>query len=224
MLSIASNTTNPYAGLPGASRPNTEKTTSEALQDRFLSLLTTQMKNQDPLNPLENSELTSQLAQINTVTGINQVNSAIESLASGLNGLQTLQSALLMGKGVLVPGNTAQLTNGQTTTGYELKQPVDNLKMTVKDARGNVVFEKDLGAQQSGVNAYTWDGYDNNGQKLTDGKYSVTWSASQGGNNIEVTGLTYGQVMGVNQSGNSTSLTVSGQASPYTLSQIRRIL
>ena len=88
----------------GASTTAAETSTSAASQDRFLKLLVTQLKNQDPLNPMDNAEMTSQLAQMSTVSGIEKLNTTMTSLADGLATSQSMQAAGMLGKSVLVPG------------------------------------------------------------------------------------------------------------------------
>ena len=85
---------------------NTAKSAADDVQDRFLKLLVTQMKNQDPLNPLDNAQVTTQLAQISTVNGIEKLNATIEAMASSFTSGQSLQAATMIGKDVLVPGST----------------------------------------------------------------------------------------------------------------------
>src|SRR5215470_2380597 len=77
--------------------------------DRFLKLLVAQMNNQDPLNPLDNAQVTSQMAQINTVTGINGLNDTVNQLLGQFTRLESLQAAQLTGRSVLVPGNSLTL-------------------------------------------------------------------------------------------------------------------
>src|SRR5215204_242231 len=98
------------------------------LQDRFLKLLVTQMKNQDPLNPLDNAQVTTQLAQISTVNGIEKLNATIEAMASSFTSGQSLQAATMIGKDVLVPGSTLQLA-GSSVFGVELAQAADQVKV-----------------------------------------------------------------------------------------------
>jgi flagellar basal-body rod modification protein FlgD len=94
--------------------------TTEEVQNRFLKLLVTQLKNQDPLNPLDNAAVTSQISQINTVTGIERLNTTLETLLSTFNEGQAVQAAGLIGKNVLVGGSGLALVNGQANGGVNL--------------------------------------------------------------------------------------------------------
>ena len=87
---------------PASSATSTDSTA--ATQDRFMKLLVTQMKNQDPLNPLDNAQVTSQLAQLSTVTGIDKVNATLQSLMGSMQPSQSLQAAGMIGHSVLAPG------------------------------------------------------------------------------------------------------------------------
>src|SRR3954466_13474194 len=87
----------------------TDKSVATAAQDRFMTLLVTQMKNQDPLNPLDNAQVTSQLAQLSTVTGIDKLNGTLETLMGSYQASQSLQAAGMIGHGVLVPGSSVNL-------------------------------------------------------------------------------------------------------------------
>jgi flagellar basal-body rod modification protein FlgD len=139
-----------------------------------LKLLTTQLKNQDPTNPMDSSQMTSQLAQINTVTGISQVNTTLTSLASQLAAGQNAQTSLLIGQNVLVPGNTAVVSNGSSAGfGVKLDSPVSDLNVTIKDSSGNVVNTLDLGAQKAGMIPVPWKPTDSSGAKLPDGTYTI---------------------------------------------------
>src|SRR5687767_7932008 len=110
---------NPFAAY-GAT--NTAKSAADDIQDRFLKLLVTQMKNQDPLNPLDNAQVTTQLAQISTVNGVERLNSAIRAISDSFAAGQSLQAAGMIGREVLVPGSTLQLAGGAARFGVELTQ------------------------------------------------------------------------------------------------------
>jgi len=94
--------------------------TAGATQDRFMKLLITQMKNQDPLNPLDNAQVTSQLAQLSTVTGIDKLNATMGTLKDSYQSSQALQATGLIGHGVLVPGSTTKLADGKAVLGMDL--------------------------------------------------------------------------------------------------------
>jgi flagellar basal-body rod modification protein FlgD len=175
-----------------------------ATQDRFLKLLVTQMKNQDPLNPLDNAQVTSQMAQLSTVTGIDKLNATVQALSDSMTSAQSLQAATMIGHAALVPGKQIDLLKGASNAAVELSQPADKLTVTISDAKGNVVRTLELGAQDAaGVIGFKWDGMDDAGAAVADGSYTFKASAVLAGTKSTPTTLSYGMV-------NSVSLTSSG--------------
>ncbi|GLU33971.1 basal-body rod modification protein FlgD [Trinickia caryophylli] len=172
-----------------SSSTSTGNATSD-LQNTFLTLLVTQLKNQDPTNPMDSSQMTSQLAQINTVTGISQLNTTLTSLASQLSASQNANTALLIGQDVLVPGNTTSVSNGTSPGfGVQLANAVSDLTITVKDKSGNVVSSVDLGAQSAGTIPVGWTPTDSSGNKLPDGTYTIS-AAGKTSTGATATGIT----------------------------------
>lgn len=194
-------------------------------QDRFLKLLVAQMKNQDPLNPLDNAQVTSQLAQISTVSGIDKLNATLQTLAAGFAANQSLQAASMIGHGVLSPGATLALTNGSAIGGVDLPQTVDRLVVTIKDSSGIVVHNMDLGPQPQGTTVFQWDGVTDSGARAASGNYSFSVSAQQGSNKINGITLAYGLVNSVapGAQGQSPMLDVGGLG-VIGLSAIKQIL
>lgn len=145
---------------------------SDELRESFMTLLITQLQNQDPLNPMENSEMTSQLAQINTVSGIEELNSTLEGITSQMDANQALQASGLIGKGVMVPGKHVLLEqdsdgNSYTTPfGVELAEPAKNVKATIVGDGGQVIRRFDLGSVDAGVQSFEWDGKTNRVKRL----------------------------------------------------------
>ena len=125
-------------------------------QDRFLKLLVTQMQNQDPLNPMDNAQVTTQIAQINTVSGIEKLNSTVGGLSAQFTQMQALQGAALVGRDVVVPGNRLNVTDGIGQGGFELSGSADAVKAEVVSASGEVLDTIELGAQSSGVHSFGW--------------------------------------------------------------------
>jgi flagellar basal-body rod modification protein FlgD len=132
-------------------------------QDRFLKLLVTQLKNQDPLSPMDNAQLTSQIAQINTVSGIATLNTSVQQLSSQFLQMQSLQGASLVGKDVIVPGSKLDIANGVAQGGFELTSAADAVKVEVMSPAGRVLDTLNLGAQSSGMHSFDWasGNYDN---------------------------------------------------------------
>jgi flagellar basal-body rod modification protein FlgD len=194
-----------------------------ATQDRFLKLLVTQMQNQDPLNPMDNAQVTSQMAQLSTVSGIDKLNSTVQALSASMLASQSLSAVSMIGHPVLVAGTQIDLLNGQADAAVELNQPVDALAVTIKDASGNVVRSLNMGAQNSGIVDVRWDGRTDGGGAAADGSYTLSAVSSLGGKKSDATTLSYGMVNSVAQSQNGVTVNV-GQMGDIGLNSIKKIL
>ena len=169
-------------------------------QDRFMTLLVSQMKNQDPLNPLDNAQVTSQLAQLSTVTGIDKLNTTLEALMGSFQAGQSLQAAGMIGRGVLVPGDALRLADAKASFGVELAEPADSVGVTIRDAAGKAVRTLALGAHEAGVLPLAWDGRTDGGGVAADGRYRIEVAAERGGQKSSAGGLAYAEVRSVSAS------------------------
>jgi flagellar basal-body rod modification protein FlgD len=125
-------------------------------QDRFLKLLVAQMQNQDPMNPMDNAQVTSQMAQIQTVSGIATLDKSIQSLSSQFGQMQTLQGVALVGRDVSVEGNKLVIADNRGQGAYELSGPADKVKLEVLSPAGAVLDTVELGAQSGGLHQFDW--------------------------------------------------------------------
>lgn len=140
-----------------SSTPATGSTQNDAgSEDRFLKLLVAQMQNQDPLNPMDNAQVTSQMAQINTVSGIEKLNKTVGGLNGQLVQLQALQGASLVGHDVTVSGNRLAIDGGLGVGGFELTAAADHVKVEILNGAGRVVDSLDLGAMGDGQHGFEW--------------------------------------------------------------------
>ncbi len=201
---------------------NTTKTTAEAAQDRFMKLLVTQMKNQDPLNPLDNAQVTSQLAQLSTVTGIDKLNATLETMMSNAQNSQSLQASNLIGHAVLVAGDKVHFDGSVGNFGIELPTAVDQMTITISDAAGNQLRQITTGKQNDGIIPLSWDGYTDSGTRVTNGDYKVTVSAKSGGNAATANLLSLEQVVSVSTSATGVKLNLSN-ANSVTTADIKQI-
>ncbi|WP_066454299.1 flagellar hook capping FlgD N-terminal domain-containing protein [Castellaniella caeni] len=171
-------------------------------QDRFLTLLVTQLQNQDPLNPMDNAEVTSQIAQLSTVQGIQQLNNTLLALSGQMDMSQSLQAANLIGKDILYPGDKISLgtdaeTGAKVATpfGIDLMSGAAKVKVSILDSTGKAVREIDLDATDAGVYPLNWDGLDAAGAPVPDGAYTVQVAASDDkGQAVSADALTAGHV------------------------------
>jgi flagellar basal-body rod modification protein FlgD len=147
--------TNPFGALNAVAN-GTANATDTAVADRFLKLLVTQMQNQDPLNPTDNAQVTSQLAQINTVNGIEKLNTTVEDLNAQLMQTQVLTGASLVGRDVTVAGNRLTVENGVGVAGYELSGTARDVSVEISNAAGHVVQTLNLGTRPAGRHDFDW--------------------------------------------------------------------
>lgn len=192
-------------------------------QDRFLKLLIAQLQNQDPMNPMDNAQMTTQLAQMSTVEGINKMNDSFAELMSSMQATQGLQAASMIGRFVMVEGDTMASDGSGGLAGVDLGGSVDKLVVTVKNADGEVVQSMDMGPHQAGFVRFGWDGLDNNGNPTPAGTYTFSVAASAAGKAVEATTYATGQVGGVYLSDSGVQLDVGGMGS-YSFSEVKQIL
>jgi flagellar basal-body rod modification protein FlgD len=199
--------------LFGAGSTSATTSSAQETEDRFLALLVAQMQNQDPLNPMDNAEVTSQMAQLSTVQGIEDMNSKMEALAASLGPNQMSQAANLIGHGVLVPGDTLNPSQYQDVMGFDLSRPADSVNVSIHDASGNLVRSLNLGPRDAGVNALAWDGLTNTGATAAAGEYRFSVEAVQGGQAVSSTLLNLDVVSSVSQNSQGVQLNLAGNKS-----------
>ena len=209
------------AGSATSSATTATKTTDDG-QDRFLSLLIAQMKNQDPLNPMDNAQVTSQMAQISTVSGIDKLNTSIVNMMSQFSGMEAVQGASLAGRDVLIAGNALTLSGGAATAGFELAAAVDQAEVTVYDGNGQAVHTAQLGASAAGIHRFEWDGVTDAGNKAADGPYTFKVKTTISGKDSVAQGLTLGTVTGVSRGASGLELDL-GALGTRALADIKRI-
>ncbi|WP_343639297.1 flagellar hook capping FlgD N-terminal domain-containing protein [Roseateles sp.] len=198
-----------YTSLNVNSSTNKTSTSSAAqssgaadTQDRFLKLLVAQMQNQDPMNPMDNAQVTTQLAQIQTVTGVGTLNNSIQSLSSQFQQMQALQSVSLVGRDVTVPGNKVTVADGKATMNFDLADAADTVKLEVLNGAGAVISTQDLGKMKGGSQSYTWDA--SKASETANLTFRVT--ATKSGNAVTATTLMRDTVRAVNTTGATLQL------------------
>lgn len=206
----------------GASGTTATSTTDEA-QDRFLKLLVTQLQNQDPLNPMDNAQMTSQLAQMSTVSGIEKLNTTLSSLMDSVGTSQSMQAAAMIGKSVLVPGSQLTLSSGAAYAGINLAEDADQVTLTIMDSSGKVLQTQQLGAHDAGVFNIGWDGMTDSGTAATDGIYKFSVEATQGGSSVTVDELQIGTVSALVRSGSGFLLDL-GELGTVDFTTVQQIL
>jgi flagellar basal-body rod modification protein FlgD len=188
---------------------------AQVTSDRFLKLLVAQMKNQDPLNPMDNAQVTSQMAQINTVTGIDKLNATVQALSGQFVQLQAMQGASLVGRDVIVAGNklSVDADSGVGQGGFELANAADAVKVEILSASGAVVQTLNLGAEGAGLHSFDWP----TGNASSTSGLTFRVSATTGGVATTVTPLMRDKVDAISTSGTSFNLELESSGTvPYS--------
>lgn len=199
------------------------KTGVEAEQDKFMTLLITQLKNQDPLNPLDNAQVTSQLAQLNTVTGINKLNETLASLKTDYQTSANMAATNLINHGVLVEGNSLQLVDGKSLFGIELATPADQVTVEIKASGGKVVQTVNLKNVDAGVLPLSWDGKLEDGTTAANNNYTMSITATRGTETLtDAKTLEFGTVASISTGASGVKLNIPsfGQVTMDAIKQV----
>ncbi len=180
--------------------------TSTATADRFLTMLVTQLQNQDPLNPMDNAQITSQMAQINAVTGLEKVNESVKSLGSQILQMQALQGAALIGRDVMVEGDSISLRDGVGRGAVEFDSAATAARVEVLDSNNRVVGSVDLGARPAGRHSFEWS----SGSQPADASYHFRVIATQDKTAVTGRTLELDRVRSVSTAGDQLTLSLSG--------------
>jgi flagellar basal-body rod modification protein FlgD len=133
------------------------KTDPQAAQDRFLTLLVAQINSQDPLNPMDNAQMTSQMAQISTVQGIEQLNATLKGMSEQYGAMQAMQGTSLIGRQALVEGNTLTFDGAVGKGALSLDSAASKVSVDIMGTNGALIDTVDLGALGKGQHAFNWD-------------------------------------------------------------------
>ena len=189
---------NGYASSTANSSTSSASKTLSADMNTFLTLLTTQLKYQDPLDPTDTSEFTSQLVQYSNVEQAIQTNAKLDSLIALNNNNLGAQAVSYIGKVAQVLGDVMPLEGGKAQATYTLDKDVNSCTIMVKDSSGNIVYTE-TGNKVSGTHNFIWDGKDKDGNQLKDGAYQIVVSTNvaPGETNANVITTVLGKVTGV---------------------------
>lgn len=199
-------------GVTGASTPASKNASSRATIadnfDTFLSILTTQLKNQNPLDPLDTNQFTQQLVQFTGVEQQLKTNEFLEALLLNTQTGYRADAVSYIGKEVTASGETAELKDGGAYWAYNAESNVANASVTIKNASGQVVYSEG-GSLNAGPGAFLWDGMGTDGSKQPDGVYTIDIKGTNlAGNTVKVSTSSVGIVTAVDFSGSEPMLTV----------------
>jgi len=187
----------------------------------FLTLLTTQLQNQDPLSPLDTNQFTQQLVQFASVEQQLKTNDQLTTLVSLQQTAQSTQALGFVGKTAVVDGSTATMTNASAT--WELGVPTNsNVAISITNSTGQTVFSGNYAVNAGNNQVFKWDGKGNDGTQWPDGKYKLTATATDtAGNSVAVSTQIQGLVSSVDLTQSPPLLSINGQN--YTVNQIKSI-
>ena len=207
--------------LPAGSKPSDSSTLAGNFQT-FLTLLTTQLQNQNPLEPLDTNQFTQQLVQFASVEQQLKTNEQLTSLVSLQQTAQATQSLGFVGKTAVVPGNTASLVS--SVAAWSLNIPANGtLHVTIANAQGQNVLTKDYPVSAGNNQPFLWDGKGTDGTQWQDGQYTMTATATDSaGNSQAIDTSIAGVVSSVDLTQTPPLLTIDGQS--FTVNQIQRIV
>lgn len=208
----------PTSSADGSSLTTTGSTEA---QDRFLKLLVAQLSNQDPMNPMDNAQMTSQIAQINTVTGIQQLNDTMKSMSTQMGAMQVLQAGNLVGHGVLIEGNKLAFdSEGKTGIGaIELAGKASKVEVQVLTPGGKVIDTLSLGALEAGQHGFSVDA----SKYPEDTELNFKVVATNGSATVEATALMHDKVVAVGSGADGLTLTLlAAGVKPYA--SVRSVL
>ena len=160
------------ANKPKDTNPNTGTSAADQTQN-FLTLLIAQIKNQDPMSPMDASTMTAQMSQLNMVSSMGTMNTSMQAMLSQMQSANFMNQAALIGHSPMVAGSSINYSGGAVMLGANLANPLQGVVATIKDASGNVVGTADLGNLNSGMTNFVFDGVDANGAAMPNGIYRV---------------------------------------------------
>ena len=210
----------------GITGPKPQEKKTELGQEAFLKLMLTQLQNQDPFKPMEDGQFLTQIAQFGTATGIGELKDSFSQVAGALYSNQALQASALVGRSVLVPSNIAKLAeNGEIKGAIDLPANTDRLTISIHDAVGQPVKQFELGVQGKGLVDFTWDGRDQDGNRMPVGTYQISAGARIDGEMVATDSLVHAPVESVTLLSGGQGLTLSlGGLGERNLADIRKIM
>jgi flagellar basal-body rod modification protein FlgD len=195
-----------------------------ANQQDFLKLFTTQLQNQNPLDPTKNEAFVAQLAQFSQLEATTNMATQLAALTQSLQGDRMMAGAALIGKSVVVPSGTFQLKSGEpVTANIELPNGAEGVQIDVINAAGQAVHQQILGAQPAGSLNFTWSGQNTQGQAQPEGTYRFRAAAVSQGKNITPTISTTATIRGISQEASGELMVQVQGGKSIRLADVKRI-
>jgi len=195
-ITRAKSTANTTTASGASTVSGTTKTTLD--QSDFLTLLTTQLKNQDPFSPMDNTQMVAQMAQFSSVAGISEMNKTLSSVATKLGSTTASDAMSYVGKTVLTEGSTAYpKSTGGLDGAIELDDAATQVTVTISDSNGGTLRQLQLGSQKKGTTTFDWDGKDEAGNSVGSGPFTISALATSGDSTVTSRTLVWAPVESV---------------------------
>lgn len=244
-MTTSTTATNPYASLglavssaTGSGTSSTGGTTGGGAQsldmNSFMKLLTTQLQNQDPTNPTDNSQMIAQLAQFSSLQGISQLNTTVNGFQSTLQSNQIMQAASLVGKAAIVKGDTAHMYNSTAANGttkasgilgaVDIPTGATSVSVSITNASGQVVDTQSVPVSGNARPTFSWDGTMPDGSVAPAGAYTVTANATVNGQGQAAQTYVGAVISSVGVTSSGPQLNLDGGLPPAKLSDVVEII
>lgn len=222
-MTTVNSTTSTAATADSSASTAVSKVSSLGIND-FITLMTTQLKYQDPTQPQDATAYVSQLAQFSTVSGVQEMNSSINQLLQQYKSSQTLSATSLVGHKVLVPASSTDVSSGDQVDGaVDTPSGASNIQVVVEDSAGQVVRQLSVAAS-SGLSKFTWDGLDDSGKAVGSGTYKFNAIASVNGKSVSADTLLASTVDSVTIDTTNNSLQLNtGSLGAVQLADVRQV-
>ena len=232
MATVSSTSQTTASGTLAAASSKTSAGIGDSVtEDRFLKLLMAQMKNQDPLNPLDNAQVTSQMAQISTVNGIEQLNNTIKAMQEATSAsnseLETMQATTMVGHQIITPGNAITLEGGSAPAAFELPAGATKVTVTIKSEAGQIIDAQELKLPDGvkswaeGMHLFNWDGKASDKSDAKPGNYTFEVKAMNERVEVKAAPMSISTVDGVNRAnGGYTVNTSRGAIDAATIKRV----
>jgi flagellar basal-body rod modification protein FlgD len=214
---VTSTTSTPASPAAGATTATVANPKGTMGQTQFLNLLMAQLKNQDPLSPMDNTAFTGEMAQFSSLEQLTNINTNLSGLSQVTSSVNSSQAIGMIGKTIEAAGNTITMSSGVATPiAFNLPSATSVTDISITNSSGNVVATLKPGALSTGDQTIKWDGKDSNGTVLPDGAYTYSVNATAGNQAVLATTYTTGMVSSVSVQGGNISLNVGNSTVPLS--------
>jgi flagellar basal-body rod modification protein FlgD len=213
-----------YAAQTAAAAAARAQKKNELGSSDFMQLMITQLKNQDPMKPMDPSQFLGQLAQFSTVTGIQGMQTSMSELAGSLRSTQVLNGASLVGREVLASSTKANLITGGTLQGaVDIPDGIANVQVAIKDSTGQLIRRMELKAASEGLTEFSWDGIGTNGVAAPTGTYEIEITGTNGGETYSMDPLLTSRVASVTIDPTRGDLVLNTDIGAVDIADVQRV-